>query len=133
MPENDDETRTRKFGEQLPPGLVYLENYVDADYAHRLVEFLCNETSPSSSNNKDKEVDGFVDLKKRRVRHYGYEFRYGTNDCDLTQPLTDPDKRMPELCNELIDRMIADNLVSTPPDQLTVNFYEPGHGIGKSY
>lgn len=107
----------------MPPGLIYLANYLTADYANRLVDFLTNE-QPESENKS------FTDLKKRRVKHFGYEFRYGTNDCDLSQPLTDPDKKMPDVCDELISRMLADGHITVKPDQLTVNFYEPGHGIG---
>ena len=103
--------------------MIYLPNYIDSSYADKLVEFL------TRTNDQD-ESSSFIDLKKRKVKHFGYEFRYGTNDCDVNKPLTEPEKRMPELCNELISRMVADGLVSSPPDQLTVNFYEPGHGIG---
>ena len=78
----------------------------------------------------ESENKSFTDLKKRRVKHFGYEFRYGTNDCDLSQPLTDPDKKMPDVCDELIGRMIDDGHITVQPDQLTVNYYEPGHGIG---
>lgn len=114
---------------------------MNATEAHELVEFFTTTTTTITSEPQQTErgsktsnvvsSDEFIDLKKRRVKHYGYEFRYGTNDCDLTQPLTEPDKRMPELCNRLIERMLADNLIHARPDQLTVNFYEPGHGIGK--
>lgn len=113
---------------------------MNATEAHELVEFFTTTTSEQRGQNEQQSTssnvvssDEFIDLKKRRVKHYGYEFRYGTNDCDLTQPLTEPDKRMPELCSRLIERMLADNLIHARPDQLTVNFYEPGHGIGKLF
>jgi alkylated DNA repair protein alkB family protein 8 len=89
-----------------------LEDYINADYANKISDFL-TETTTS-------------DLKKRKVKHYGYEFRYGTNDCDVGQPLAD---RMPSVVQGLIQKMLQDRLITAEPDQLTVNFYEPGSGI----
>ena len=96
----------------FPEGFSYLENYIDADYASKLVDFL------TSTNT--------FDLKKRKVKHFGYEFRYGSNDCDEKQPLAE---KIPEICQELIKKMLDEKLIEIEPDQLTVNFYEPGHGI----
>ena len=95
--------------------MIYIPNFIDNIYAQKLVEFLTRDYN-----------DSIIDLKKRKVKHFGYEFRYGTNDCDINKPLTDPEKKMPELCDELIRRMVSEGLISVPPDQLTVNFYEPG-------
>ena len=64
----------------LPEGLIYLENFIDDTYAQQIIEFL----------EKHNESNEKQDLKRRRVKHFGYEFRYGTSDCDETQPLTDP-------------------------------------------
>ena len=66
-------------------------------------------------------------LKHRRVRHFGYEFRYSTNDVDPSQPLVDDP--IPSACQPLLDRLVADGRVSERPDQLTVNRYLPGQGI----
>ncbi len=104
-----------------PEGLVYLENYIDKTYAEEIEKFLqLNELS---------EVEDSINLKKRRVRHYGYEFRYGTSDCDHTKPLTEEHNRMPDLLNDLFQKMLTDKLIQIVPDQMTVNFYEPGQGI----
>ncbi len=65
-------------------------------------------------------------MKNRRVKHYGYEFRYGTNDVDETKPL---ESKIPSLLDKLIDKCLESNLISGKPDQLTVNVYEPGQGI----
>lgn len=109
-----------------PEGLIYLPNYIGDSYARRLIEFL---TQKSSSEQTDANSN-FIDLKRRKIKHYGYEFRYGTNDCDETKPLTDEESRMPALCDDLLDKMLNDRLIDARPDQLTVNYYEPGHGIG---
>lgn len=97
---------------QLPDGLSYLEDFIDDKQAHELVEFL-NEGE-------------FTDLKNRRVKHFGYEFRYGTNDVDETKPL---EQKIPELCQPIVNKCLQMGLITEAPDQLTVNYYEPGHGI----
>ena len=65
-------------------------------------------------------------LKHRRVKHYGYEFLYGTNNVDLERPLK---CGIPTVCDSLIDQLIADGYLTAKPDQLTVNSYQPGQGM----
>lgn len=103
----------------LPEGLIYIEDFIQDAYANKLLEFI------------DKSNDNVVvDLKKRKVKHYGYEFRYGSNDCDESRQLTGEENKMPAVCDELINKMVDEKLIKLKPDQLTVNIYEPGHGIG---
>lgn len=66
-----------------------------------------------------------MQLKKRSVRHFGYEFRYGTNDVDMFTPLPEniPDYIMPS-----VGKMVTDKVIQAEPDQLTVNQYYPGQG-----
>ena len=66
-------------------------------------------------------------LKHRKVKHYGYEFRYDTNNVDKNCPLNES---IPSECNFLLDRLASRNcnILSTFPDQLTVNQYQPGQG-----
>lgn len=92
-----------------------------------MVAFLIQTNAIGSNTNESSK---FIDLKKRKVRHYGYEFRYGTNDCDENKPLIGPENQIPDLCFDLINKMVSDGLINMAPDQMTVNFYEPGHGIG---
>lgn len=106
-----------------PDGLIYIDNYVDEAYAKQIEEFLTNE-----STFKEPQTD-LISLKKRRVKHYGYEFKYGTNDCDENSPLTDPENRMPDILQPLFDKLLAEKIIHVTPDQMTVNFYEPGQGI----
>ncbi|CAH4036141.1 unnamed protein product [Pieris brassicae] len=65
-------------------------------------------------------------LKNRQVKHYGYEFRYGSNDVDLNTPL---DEKIPSQCDILWERLRAQGIAINVPDQLTVNKYLPGQGI----
>lgn len=72
----------------------------------------------------DENIDSSK-LKNRQVKHYGYEFRYGSNDVDLTSPLHE---KIPEECDVLWRRLRNHGLDVGVPDQLTVNKYSPGHG-----
>lgn len=111
-----------------PDGLTYIENYINEDYARR-IEDVITKSSQALFNVNPSDKEELIHLKKRQVKHYGYEFRYGTNDCDGDKPLTDPDSRMPEVLTELFEKMLHDKLITDVPDQMTVNFYEPGQGI----
>jgi alkylated DNA repair protein alkB family protein 8 len=107
--------------QDLPDGLVYIEDFIGNDYAKEICDFIMSDASKDETNLKE--------LKHRKVKHYGYEFRYGTNDCDEAKQLTEESNRMPQVMNKLIDKMLHNNLIPTRPDQLTVNIYEPGQGI----
>lgn len=65
-------------------------------------------------------------LKNRQVKHYGYEFRYGSNDVDLDNPLIE---KIPPECDALWERLKGHGIDFRIPDQLTVNKYIPGQGI----
>ena len=64
-------------------------------------------------------------LKHRKVKHYGYEFRYGLNIVDPNDPLP---YGIPKECDTVLERLINKGLLQHRPDQLTVNQYEPGQG-----
>ena len=116
MPDESTEMDYTETNEP-PEGLTYLEDFVTEDLAQRLIESV--------------RTKGQVDrgLKKRSVKHFGYDFRYGSNDCDETKPLEGPDNQIPKECQEVIGLMVSRGLVPCAPDQLTVNFYSPGQGI----
>lgn len=60
------------------------------------------------------------------MKHYGYEFRYGSNDVDLDNPLSE---KIPLECDVLWKRLEVQGFCLGQPDQLTVNKYSPGHGM----
>ncbi len=60
------------------------------------------------------------------MKHYGYEFQYGTNDCDESKPL---EAKIPSICDKLLEKCLKKNLIHVKPDQMTVNLYETGQGI----
>ena len=62
-------------------------------------------------------------LRHRRVKHFGYEFLYGTNNVDKSNPLNDG---IPSVCDVILERI--QQHVAFRPDQMTVNEYKPGQG-----
>lgn len=68
-------------------------------------------------------------MKHRSVTHYGYEFLYGSNNIDKSNPLKN---KIPSVCDTMIEKMVNGGLMLNRPDQLTVNQYEPGQGINKT-
>lgn len=69
-------------------------------------------------------------LKHRQVKHFGYKFRYDTNDVDVNQPLVD--EKIPSECDFIwdkeVDKQSGVKRLADDPHQLTVNKYEPGQG-----
>ncbi|KAJ9601051.1 hypothetical protein L9F63_000786 [Diploptera punctata] len=104
-----------------PSGLILLEDFVSNEEEKMLLEIV----------NYVVEMQQFVTcktLKHRKVKHYGYEFKYDTNNVDKDSPLNEP---LPSECNFLLDRLASRNcsILTTFPNQLTVNQYQPGQGI----
>jgi alkylated DNA repair dioxygenase AlkB len=99
------------FPDEWPDGLTYLENYIQDEEAERLV----------------REIDATpwrTDLK-RRVQHYGYRYDYKARQArreDYVGPL-------PELFQQLAERLTAEGHFESVPDQVIVNEYQPGQGI----
>lgn len=78
-------------------------------------------------NQNDDQINSV--LKHRQVKHFGYEFRYDTNNVDVDKPLVN--EKMPEKCDFLWDRLRdkqINDVFNESPHQLTVNKYEPGQG-----
>lgn len=66
-------------------------------------------------------------MKNRKVKHYGYEFLYDVNNVDLNKPL---EQSVPECCNFLWEKLEKEgHKYEKQPDQLTINQYDPGHGV----
>lgn len=103
--------------QSLPPGLIIIENFITSDEEETLMNLMkwskCDEQQCNAV------------LKHRQVQHFGYEFRYDTNNVDVNKPLIDAP--IPNECDFLWDRLRSQH-ISTPAHQLTVNKYEPGQG-----
>ncbi|XP_020040944.2 tRNA (carboxymethyluridine(34)-5-O)-methyltransferase ALKBH8 isoform X2 [Castor canadensis] len=103
----------------LPPGLVVIEEIVSSEEEKMLLESI-NWTEDKDNKNFQKS------LKHRRVRHFGYEFHYENNNVDKEKPLPGG---LPDVCESILEKWLKEGYIKHKPDQLTVNQYEPGHGI----
>ncbi|XP_028173722.1 alkylated DNA repair protein alkB homolog 8 [Ostrinia furnacalis] len=98
-----------------PKGLILLNDFITIEEEKTFLKIF----------DWDENIDSST-LKNRQVKHYGYEFRYGTNDVDLSSPLIE---KIPEECDVLWRRLRKHGIDVGIPNQLTVNKYAPGHGI----
>ncbi|XP_055625198.1 alkylated DNA repair protein alkB homolog 8 [Toxorhynchites rutilus septentrionalis] len=114
LPEKGNNT----FGGRTPPGLILVPDFVNEKLESALQDLVDWE--------EDMEIGS--NLKHRRVKHYGYEFLYGTNNVDRNKPL---DRKIPSICESMWEKLrhMYPTLDWHVPDQLTVNYYEPGQGI----
>ncbi|KAL0973435.1 hypothetical protein UPYG_G00203600 [Umbra pygmaea] len=103
----------------LPPGLVLVSEFVSLEEEALLLDAL-------DWTSRDEEVTVQKSLKHRRVKHYGYEFRYDNNNVDKDEPLPGG---LPQVCVPVLERCVGDRHVDFTPDQLTVNQYQAGQGI----
>ncbi|KAM4742090.1 tRNA (carboxymethyluridine(34)-5-O)-methyltransferase alkbh8 [Anableps anableps] len=100
----------------FPEGLALVEDFVSPEEEALLLAAV----DWSASNEAQKP------LKHRKVKHYGFEFRYDNNNVDKDKPLP---AGLPEECLPVLQRCLQDGYISVLPDQLTVNQYETGQGI----
>ena len=100
----------------LPEGLAYVEEFVDADDERELVAFL------ESLDYRTIEMRGQV--AKRTVRHFGLNYDYDSGEVTPTEPLPEPLAPLRERCARLIERE-PDDLA-----QILISRYPEGAGIG---
>lgn len=104
----------------LPPGLIVVEDFITEAEEQQLIDLI-------EWDNGNALADSV--LKHRQVKHFGYEFRYDTNNVDADRPLVDA--QIPSECDFLWSRSMDSMALSQldgRPHQLTVNKYEPGQG-----
>uniref|UniRef100_A0A1B6MHZ2 tRNA (carboxymethyluridine(34)-5-O)-methyltransferase n=1 Tax=Graphocephala atropunctata TaxID=36148 RepID=A0A1B6MHZ2_9HEMI len=103
----------------LPEGLVLLSDFVTEEEEERLL----NSVHWDLDDHKEKGKT----LKHRRVKHFGFEFRYDNNNVDKDSPL---EEAIPLECDFIGERLAKlGHPLSWTPDQLTVNQYQRGQGI----
>ncbi|XP_065080263.1 alkylated DNA repair protein alkB homolog 8 [Ochlerotatus camptorhynchus] len=102
----------------LPAGLILIADFLNEAQETKLLEAIDWE--------QEEEVNS--SLKHRRVKHFGYEFLYGTNNVDRSKPLQ---RKIPSVCEQMWVKLkeLYPDLGWHVPEQLTVNRYEPGQGI----
>ncbi|XP_040832817.1 alkylated DNA repair protein alkB homolog 8 [Ochotona curzoniae] len=103
----------------LPPGLMVIEEIISSEEEKMLLESI-NWTEDTESHNIQKS------LKHRRVKHFGYEFHYENNNVDKEKPLPGG---LPDICDRFLEKWLKEGYIKHKPDQLTINQYQPGHGI----
>ncbi|KAM4827852.1 tRNA (carboxymethyluridine(34)-5-O)-methyltransferase ALKBH8 [Thomomys bottae] len=103
----------------LPPGLLVVEEIISSEDEKMLLESV-NWAEDADSKHCQKF------LKHRRVKHFGYEFHYENNNVDKDKPLPGG---LPDICEHLLEKWLKEGYIKHKPDQLTINQYEPGHGI----
>uniref|UniRef100_A0A8C3M4W7 tRNA (carboxymethyluridine(34)-5-O)-methyltransferase ALKBH8 n=1 Tax=Chrysolophus pictus TaxID=9089 RepID=A0A8C3M4W7_CHRPC len=103
----------------LPPDLKVIENIISPEEERKMLESI-DWKGDENTQNAQKT------LKHRRVKHFGYEFRYDNNDVDKDKPLPGG---LPEICISFLEKCLKQGYIKHKPDQLTVNQYEPGQGI----
>ncbi|EFN89740.1 Alkylated DNA repair protein alkB-like protein 8 [Harpegnathos saltator] len=110
VPDINYETKNFVF----PPGLTLIENFITKDQEESLLKTLNWDNCESSS----------LQLKHRQVKHFGYEFQYGTNIVNLEKPIA-PIPQDYKFLQTLFDKHGHKYMY----DQLTINKYLPGQGI----
>ncbi|XP_044748795.1 alkylated DNA repair protein alkB homolog 8 [Coccinella septempunctata] len=103
----------RKWG-CSPPGLIILEDFISLEEEALLIGI--------------QDFNESATMKNRQVKHFGFEFRYDTNNVDASCPLME---KIPKECDFLWERLgeKCNKFRDFIPDQLTVNQYLPGQGI----
>ncbi|XP_054719529.1 alkylated DNA repair protein alkB homolog 8-like isoform X2 [Uloborus diversus] len=113
--DTNDVPKHVSFEKSWPQGLTLIEDFVTEE----------EESSLISAITFDDVNDNTV-LKHRKVKHYGFEFIYGSNNVDKNKAL---DEKIPAKCMPHLEKLVALGYISKVPDQLTVNYYAPGQGI----
>ncbi|XP_036149316.1 alkylated DNA repair protein alkB homolog 8 isoform X2 [Monomorium pharaonis] len=98
----------------FPPGLTLIENFITEEQEQTLLGTLNWDECESVSSQ----------LKHRQVKHYGYEFEYGTNMVDPDRPIL-PIPHDYKFLQTLFDK----HGHKYTYDQLTINKYLSGQGI----
>ena len=108
-----------------PPGLILIPNFIGEAEEIALLKFFDFANDNGVPANCSGTSNAKMELRHRKVMHFGYEFNYTTNNVDPTKPLPGG---LPEVCTQIITRMMYSDFVANKPDQLTVNRYLPGQG-----
>jgi alkylated DNA repair dioxygenase AlkB len=96
---------------ELPDGLHMVFGYLTEDQHDWLVRVI--DAAPWSNE------------LSRRVQHYGYKYDYRTRSIDKSMQVP-----MPEWGKRLGAMLVRDDRIKSMPDQIIVNEYAPGQGIG---
>jgi len=95
---------------KVPEGLIYLDDFLTEEEQKSFVEFI------------DKQVwDTSI---SRRTQHYGHRYNYN-NKAVSDEKIPE----IPEIFHKLLEKL-APYFDNIKPDQMIINEYNPGQGIG---
>ena len=97
-------------------GLGYVPEFIDRSFEQAILAKLKSNAG---------EFTGWKTLNKRKVLHFGYTFDYTNNKVTTAQVC----EEFPKFCRELLQKYYLWYPNHPQLDQLTINHYEPGHGI----
>lgn len=108
--DKEDYEENQKFLENK--GLILVKDFISESEALELLNWI--------------DVNGQWETKlNRRVQHYGYSFDYNNKIISSVW-----EKDIPPILSKLIERMVTLKLITEIPDQITINEYQAGKGIG---
>ena len=95
------------------PGLRYVPDFISPDEEQRLIE----------------RIDGceWRTALTRNVQHYGWRYDYSARHVDSSERLGP----LPDWVDSIGRRLVAEELLSAPPDQVIVNEYKANQGISR--
>ncbi|OII73972.1 oxygenase superfamily protein [Cryptosporidium ubiquitum] len=108
--EEEDYEQNEKFLEKK--GLILVKDFISESEAQELLNWIDNNGQWETKLN-------------RRVQHYGYSFDYNNKIISSVW-----ERDIPCILGRLIERMVGLKLIMEIPDQITINEYEVGKGIG---
>lgn len=97
----------------VPAGFGYSRDFITSEQEAALVKFVDAQTWKTAINTK------------RRVQEYGYTYHTGVKT--FTPSATTP---IPPELEEIGKLLVSRGIMTRPPEQIIVNEYEPGQGIG---
>ena len=95
----------------LPDGLVLLPEWISIEEEKDLIQ--------------EAKSGNWLSSLKRRVQHYGYLYNYKATTLD------NPIDPIPTWADLIQNRLIETKIITKPFEQLIINEYLPGQGIGK--
>ena len=93
------------------PGLVLLKSHLTCNEIQHLKTNLANSVWSNELT--------------RRVQHYGYQYHYST------RTVSKVDHGIPTYLSEILDRLVAEKVITQQPNQLIINEYKKGQCISK--
>ncbi|KAH8582650.1 RRM domain containing protein [Cryptosporidium sp. chipmunk genotype I] len=107
---DEDYNENRRF--LAEKGLVLVEDFITELEAVELLDWI--------------DSNGQWETKlNRKVQHYGYSFDYNNKTISSVW-----ERDIPCILTRLVERMLLSKLITEVPNQITINEYELGKGIG---